>query len=145
VVWARLRKQLAPKEACRPGLYAGCLGGMDRFGESGTEWPGGSGDRCHLAMPPCQMIDHTHVGNWRTGGRFLACLTAAALTVFPMWGLWKYPCSHQYWWTSCVLRGGTTLAPSACEPVYFLHFWACRSIGCLGYSCLEFLAMEIFL
>jgi hypothetical protein len=29
--------------------------------------------------------------------------------------------------------------------VYFLHFWACRSIGCLGYSCVEFLAMEIFL
>jgi hypothetical protein len=30
-------------------------------------------------------------------------------------------------------------------PAYFLHCWACRSIGCLGYSCVEFLAMEIFL
>jgi hypothetical protein len=35
--------------------------------------------------------------------------------------------------------------PLRAGPVYFLHFWACQSVGCLGYSYVEFLAMEIFL
>jgi hypothetical protein len=41
--------------------------------------------------------------------------------------------------------GGGWARPLRAGPVYFLHFWACQSVGCLGYSYVEFLAMEIFL